>query len=298
MKVDKDDRFKAIIWYSEKIKSAKDICYLYNISGRTFRRWLKAYKEKGIAGLEPLLPIPKKIKRLSENIETRILRLKQKHPSWGARRIKYQFNLSCSWISVHRILKKYNLLIRIKAKPQPCRRFQRKHVNSMWQGDTFQFRIKDVGKVYVTGFTDDCSRYRVNSGVYLKKDAEAVVHSLKTALSKGRAPQEIYLDNGKQFVSKLFKSEARKHKIKLTYGKPYHPKGRGKIEAYHKTLYRELITQKHFDSLLHFKKELRKYDKKYNYWRKQQIHNWQPPAAIYNNPKYFNKTRTKDQLTN
>jgi len=33
----------------------------------------------------------------------------------------------------------------------------------MWQGDTFQFRIQSVGKVYVTGFTDDCSRYRVVS---------------------------------------------------------------------------------------------------------------------------------------
>ena len=33
----------------------------------------------------------------------------------------------------------------------------------MWQGDTFQFRIQGVGKVYVTGCTDDCSCYRVKS---------------------------------------------------------------------------------------------------------------------------------------
>jgi len=40
----------------------------------------------------------------------------------------------------------------------------------MWQSDTFQFRIRGIGKVYVTGFTDDCSRYRVKSKVYLHKD--------------------------------------------------------------------------------------------------------------------------------
>src|SRR4029077_18228398 len=88
-------------------------------------------------------------------LEKRILRLKQRHPSWGARRIRYQYDLPCSWRTVHRIIKRSGMLIRIKAKPQPVKRFQRRHVDSMWQGDTFEFRIASVGKVYVTGFTDD-----------------------------------------------------------------------------------------------------------------------------------------------
>ena len=31
------------------------------------------------------------------SLERRIIRLKQRHPSWGARRIKYQYDLPCHW---------------------------------------------------------------------------------------------------------------------------------------------------------------------------------------------------------
>ncbi len=78
------------------------------------------------------------------------------------------------------------------------------------------------------------------------------------------APGEIYLDNGKQFVSKVFKAEAQKHGVKLIFGRPRNPRGRGKIERYHKTLYRELIALKEFSSLSHFKRELWTFDHQYN----------------------------------
>ena len=161
----------------------------------------------------------------------------------------------------------------------------------MWQGDTFQFRIRGVGKVYVTGFTDDCSRYRVKSKVYLHKDAASAVNALRWALRAGRIPREIYLDNGKQFVSKIFKAEAQKYGIKLIFGRPYNPRGRGKIERYHKTLYQELIALKEFPSLSHFKRELWTFDHQYNNWRKQEILNWMTPASVYHNEINFNKNR-------
>jgi hypothetical protein len=86
-----------------------------------------------------------------KTMEERILALKQVHPSWGARHIKYQYDMPCHWTAVHRIVKRHGLLVRVKPKSQPSKRFQRYHVDSMWQGDTFEFRIADVGKVYVTG---------------------------------------------------------------------------------------------------------------------------------------------------
>jgi hypothetical protein len=111
-------------------------------------------------------------------LEQRIIRLKKKNPAWGARCIKHQFNLSSSWRTVHRILKKHGLLIRIKAKLQPAgKRFQRQHVYSTWQGNTFQFRIRGVSKVYVTGFTDDGSCYRGKSKVYQHKYAVSAVNA-------------------------------------------------------------------------------------------------------------------------
>lgn len=114
------------------------------------------------------------------------------------------------------------------------------------------------------------------------------IDALHIALSKGRIPREVYLDNAKQFIAHEFKSELTKYHIKPIYGRPYHPKGRGKIESYHKILWRELITQVRFSSLSHFRKELRKFDRKFNYWRKNQSLGWKTPAEIYCDKRLFN----------
>ncbi len=287
-------RLKSVVLYSEGFKTGKEISELYSVSERTLRRWASAYQLGGVDALKPLSTAPKRFKNAtSAYLQNRIISLKRRYPAWGARRLKHQFNLPVSWRTVHKVLKNNGLLFRIKAKPQPCKRFQRKHVDSMWQGDTFQFRIHDVGKVYVTGFTDDCSRFRVRSKAYLRKGKEEATNALWWALRAGRKPREIYLDNGTQFVSKLFKREAETHGVKLIFGRPYHPRGRGKIEAYHKVLYRELISLKKFKSLSHFRRELWKFDRMYNYWRKQEILGWRTPAEIYFDKKYFNRRKPK-----
>ncbi len=190
-------RTKAVVFYEEGIRRASEIGETYNILERTVGRWAKSHRQDKETGLRPKKTGPKRSSRAtSPSLEQRIIRLKEKYPAWGARQIKHQFNLPCSWRTVHRIFRTHGLLIRIKAKPQQAgKRFQRQQVESMWQGDTFQFRIRGVGKVYVTGFTDDCSRYCVKSKVYLHKDAVSAVNALPWALRNGRIPKEIYIDN-------------------------------------------------------------------------------------------------------
>jgi transposase InsO family protein len=284
-----DTRINAVVLCNSGEYSTKEIGRMYDVDERTIRRWKAVYDSGGFDSLAPKKTGPKNARTIKKTLEARIIRLKGRYPSWGAKRITHQFDLPVSERTVHRVFKKKGLLVRIKPKPQPCKRFQRKHVDSMWQGDTFQFRIKDVGKVHVTGFTDDCSRHRVKSKVYLDKSAKSSINALQWALKMGRIPKQIYLDNGKQFVAKVFKAEMKKNGIKPIYGKPYHPRGRGKIERYHKTLYRELICTKEFKSLSEFKRDLWKFDKWYNTWRKQEILGWKTPDSVYNDPKYFNK---------
>lgn len=284
-----DTKLVAVTSYLEGTKSAKEVCFLYGITDRTLRRWCADFEARGAEGLQRKKRCNRVHNQIPQPLEERILRLKQRNISWGARRIKHQFDLPVHWRTVHRVIKKHGLLVRIKAKPQPCRRFQRKHVDSMWQGDTFQFRVHGVGKVYVTGFTDDCSRFRVRSKAYLRKGAGEAINALRWALRNGRVPEQIYLDNGRQFIAKDFEAEAERHGIRLIFGRPYNPRGRGKIESYHKALHRELISLKTFTSLSHFRRELWAFDQKYNSWRKQEALGWQAPASVYHNKKYFNK---------
>jgi transposase len=119
-------RLRAVMHYAEGNKTAKEISAMYDVSDRTLRRWAHDYNVKGSQTLLPRRPGPKQgTGSISKNLEQKIVTLKQKHPSWGARRIKYQYDLPCHWRTVHRIIKKHQMLIRIKAKPQPSKRFQR-----------------------------------------------------------------------------------------------------------------------------------------------------------------------------
>lgn len=289
VKANMDARIKAMMLYESGQYSACQIAEMYDVDERTIRRWQSAYRNNGVVGLKPKKTGPKDPKGISKYLEQRIIRLKQKYPSWGARRIKHQFDLPVSHMTIQRIFKKKGLLIRIKPNPQEHKRFQRHHVDTMWQGDTFQFRIAGEGKIQVTGFNDDCSRERIVSKAYRRKGAEEAVNALRWALHKGRIPKGIYLDNGKQFVSRLFKAEAKKYGIKLIFGRPYHPQGRGKIESYHKTLYRDFIAITKFKSLSDFRRKLGQFDRRYNSWRKQEILGWKTPDTVYNDPKYYNK---------
>lgn len=289
VKATMDARIKAVVLYESGKYRASEIAKMYGVDERTVRRWSFSYKNGGFEELKPKSTSPRNPKHIHKAIESIIVRLKSALPFVGRKEDKTPIQFVCFVENCASGVQEEGITDPYKPNPQEFKRFQRYHADSMWQGDPFQFRIKTVGKVHVTGFNDDCSRERIVSKAYTRKGAEEAVNALRWALKRGRIPKSIYLDNGKQFISKLFKKEAKKYGIKLIFGTPYHPEGRGKIESYHKILYRELICVKTFRSLSHFRKELWKFDKKYNNWRKQEILGWQTPNSVYNNKRYFNK---------
>ena len=84
-----EERIRAVVLYIEGAKEARDISTGLDISVRTLRRWIRAYRVGGPQGLALKKPGPESGRgSIPKRIEDRIVGLKQKHPSWGARRIK------------------------------------------------------------------------------------------------------------------------------------------------------------------------------------------------------------------
>jgi transposase len=120
-----EDRIRAVLLYIEGHKRAEEISSVLDVSIRTFWRWVRTYRASGIGQLALKKPGPESgTNCIADSIEDSIVTLKQKHPSWGARRIKYQYDLPCHWRTVYRVIKRRGMLVRIKAKPQPSKRFQ------------------------------------------------------------------------------------------------------------------------------------------------------------------------------
>lgn len=127
-----DEKVRIVLLYIEGIMEGKEICATHNVPLRTFRRWVSRYRNNGIKGLEKKKPGVRPVNSIPKSLEERIVKLKQKHPSWGARRIKYQYDLPCHWMTVHRVIKSNGMLVRIKPKPQPSKRFQWRHVDPLF----------------------------------------------------------------------------------------------------------------------------------------------------------------------
>ena len=79
----------------------------------------------------------------------------------------------------------------------------------------------------------------------------------------------------------------------MIYGKPYNPRGRGKLERFHGILTQELVGRVHFRSLSHSRRELFQWRERYNRTRLHGGIGWTTPHEAYNNPKLMSKKRVR-----
>lgn len=123
--------------------------------------------------------------------------------------------------------------------------------------DVYKFRSAGVrGHFYVHTVLDDRSRYLVMARAYRRERARVATNNLWWAPKGGRQPGELYVDNGSCFVSKEFRGYCAERRIAVIYGRPYNPRGRGKLERFHGILAQELVGRVHFRSLSRFRREL------------------------------------------
>jgi transposase InsO family protein len=290
-------RLRAVKQHIDGSVRTEEICHVFGISERTLREWCRRHREEGAEGLRYRSRRPEKSPNQTRAwIERRILRMRRRHPAWGAKRIHAylgRMGVTVHWTTVHRVLKRNGMMVRIRKRPEPSKRFQRQHVDSLWQLDVYEFRIADVGRVYVFNILDDRSRYLVMSRAYKRKRAAEAANCLWWALRSGRRPKAVYVDNGTCFIAKDFKRFCERQEIRIIYGRPYNPKGRGKLERFHGALFRELISQKRFRSLSHFRREMWLFRRSYN---KERLHGgieWKTPAEVYNDKKLMRKGAIK-----
>ena len=279
-------RLQVVRQHLERGTLTADVCRVFGISEATLRRWCRNYREEGVEGLRDESRRPHHSpNRIHGNLVNRILQLRRKHPAWGAMRIHALLarrGVRVSWRTVHRVLKRHGFMVRVVRKPVPFKRFQRRLVDSLWQADVYKFRITGVrGHVYLHTVLDDRSRYLVMARAYRRERAREAINNLWWATKGGRKPKAIYVDNGSCFISKEFRDYCVQQGIRVIYGRPYHPRGRGKLERFHGILTQELGGRVRFRSLSHFRREIRAWRAEYNGQRLHGGIGWKTPAEVY-----------------
>jgi len=107
-------RYQIVI--KAKRTSISEAARCFSTTRRTVRKWVNRYTTSGLSGLRDKKRVPRKIPhKLKPEEEARIVELRQKHPSWGSRRLIERYHIQGSHSAVNRVIKQ-NKLIRPKKK--------------------------------------------------------------------------------------------------------------------------------------------------------------------------------------
>ena len=245
------------------------------------RRWVKAYQERGEAGLKNAGRWSGNRRRLPGPVREKIVEIKKREPFFGVQRIshllKRVFFLSASPETVRRTLQEECLMVPSQKKHSANltrpRFFERSTPNQMWQGDIFTFRLG--GRyAYLVGMIDDYSRYMVGLELYRSQTADQVIEVYRRAVGEYGVPKEVLTDRGRQYTNwrgtTRFERELGKDRVKHIKSQAHHPMTLGKIERFWKTIYEEFLVRSQFGSFEEAQERVRHWVKYYNHKRPHQ----------------------------
>jgi transposase InsO family protein len=274
-----EERLRAVRLHLQEGFTRKLVCEELGIHKMTLHHWVKAYQERGEAGLYREAS-PRPGRRLPEAVREKIVELKRRNRWYGVKRIAHSlqrwFFLKASPETVRQTLHAAGLMEqRPKARRNLTRPrfFERATPNQMWQSDIFTFRLG--GKyAYIVAFMDDYSRYIVGFGLFRSPTAEAVIETYRIAVGEYSPPKEMLTDRGRQYTSwrgkSRFATELSKDRVAQIVSRPQHPMTLGKVERFWASLWQEFLVRAQFDSFESAQERLRLWVKYYNHRRPHQ----------------------------
>lgn len=238
-----------------KQESLSALCREYGITRRTGYKWLER-AEAGEA-LEDRSRRPKKVHRITSEMEQEIVRRREEHPALGAVKL-HRIMLNEGYDDLpsaktfNNVFKRNGLISReASLNATPCRRFERAEANDMWQGDFLgHFPMGNGEHCHPLNILDDHSRYNLCSEP-LKGETFEEVQPVMIELFKTYGKPKVFLcDNGNPWGTvqstgyTRFEVWLMDHGILTIHGRVKHPQTQGKEERFNQTMQRELLRQR------------------------------------------------------
>lgn len=217
------------------------------ISDRTLRRYVQHYREKGLQGLEPKTRQDQgALRKISSEVLADAMVLKAELPQRSVRQILEILEaedkitpggLSPSTLGRH--LRKAGFMGLPKTPKNGFRRFQKEYRNQLWQVDLKYGPFipdpknpKKNCRTYLLAFIDDHTRLVTHGEFYLDQSLPILEDCFRKAILKRGVPDNVYVDNGKIFVSRWFRMACARLNIRHRAAAPFSPESKGKIERF------------------------------------------------------------------
>jgi putative transposase len=234
----------------EKRQIRRLICDREGLSGRTLRRWVASFKGQGFDGL---LPRDRKDKGSCKAIPAEALEiaaeLRKELPARSAQRVQQLLvaeGYTVARSTLERQLRLQGLSgreIKANQKQIVSRRFNRQGRNTLWQTDLkYGPYLPDPShpghklKTYLIAIIDDATRMVVQAEFYANQKLPVLEDAFRKAILRCGTPDNLYLDNGKIFVSQWLRLACAKLHIRHLNTQAYSPESKGKIERFNRTV--------------------------------------------------------------
>jgi len=190
----------------------RELCREYGIAAKTGYKWKERFMERGLEGLKEESRRPRSSSEaLAEEQVCAIVRIKQRHPHWGPKKIqelyRREYGQAPSESSFKRVLERAGLVEkrRVRVARERGRIFSGKRAqgpNEVWTID-FKGKWHDGRGECCEPLTvrDEHSRYILASERLENARTETVWQSLERLFERHGLPEAIRSDNGAPFAS-------------------------------------------------------------------------------------------------
>ncbi len=282
-----EQRHAAVLEVLNEGVAVTEVARRHGVTRQTVHRWLRQYAARGLGGLVDQSPKPDSCPhQMRPEVEALIVELRLEKPSRGPRTLL--FELEARGVvplpgrsSVYRCLVRHGLIEpeARRRKKADYRRWERARAMELWQMDVVGgVMLADGWRASIVSGIDDHSRFVISAHVVRRATARPVCDALAKAMRAYGVPEQVLTDNGKVFTGRfgpgnsevLFDRICRENGIKHILTAPRSPTTTGKVERWHKTLRREFLDGKVFDSVEHAQAQVDAWVRTYNFDRRHQ----------------------------
>lgn len=282
--------------------NVSQLCRGFQISRKTAYKWLGRYEAEGMSALADHSRRPEHSPvRTPREVETAIVRLRKKHPDWGARklirRLRELGHAALPGPSTAQAILKRNGLIAPEqsAKHQAFVRFEHAYPNSLWQMDfKGHFALSAGGRCHPLTVLDDHSRFNLAIRACANERRDTVQEQLSGLFRRYGLPDSIGVDNGAPWGDSFEHPYTAlvlwliRQQIRVWHSRPYHPQTLGKNERFHRTLKTELLARTHLKDLPSAQRAFDSWRELYNIERPHEALDGDTPATHYRlSPRRF-----------
>ena len=293
-----EEKLRFVFEYEMGERSMTELCQRYAIARETGYVWLRRYRQAGVAGLvERSRAAQRHGNQTPEEIEQRVLELRQAHMRWGPRklqRILERDEPGRCWpaaSTIGALLKREGLVVarkkRWRTAPYTEPLAHADGANRVWCAD-FKgwFRTADGERIDPLTISDAHSRYLLRCQAVEKTDTARVQAIFEAAFREYGLPQAIRTDNGAPFASRALAGLSRLAVWWIKLGivperiAAGHPEQNGRHERMHRTLKQE-AAQPPAANRRQQQQALDRFRQQYNEVRPHEALEMRTPASVY-----------------